>query len=231
VNPALPCAPVERAKDVGVGNGVRGLYKGDRQPRVAFAYRPFNNNKTVIRGGFGIFTMTSLGQLSFNTTNIAVAVVRTTANASASGQPAFQFPSVRTPDNPLTVAGTGDFYQNVNLHYRDPQSAQWNFTVERQLTSDLALRVSYVGMNSYCMSQTVDLNQLPASTSSYNPALTPYPNWGRILSSENLGFANYQALQTEVNKTFSHGLFFQASHTWAKNLSNIGGDRRPSRPR
>jgi hypothetical protein len=224
VNPALPCAPVERAKDVGVGNGVRGFYKGDYQPRVAFAYRPFNNNKTVIRGGFGIFTMTSLGQLSFNTTNIAVAVVRTTANGSASGQPAFQFPAVRTPDNPLTVAGTGDFYQNVNLNYRDPQSAQWNFTVERQLTSDLALRVSYVGMNSYRMSQTVDLNQLPASTSSYNPALTPYPNWGRILSSENLGFANYQALQTEVNKTFSHGLFFQASHTWAKNLSNIGGD-------
>ncbi len=222
VNPALPCAPIERASDVGVGNGVRSFYKGNFQPRISFAYRPFQDNKTVIRGGFGIFTMTSLGQLSFNTTNIAVAVVRTTANTSSNGQPAFQFPAVRTPDDPLTTAGTGDFYQNVNLHYRDPQSAQWNFTIERQLVSDVALRVSYVGMNSYRMSQTVDLNQLPISSA---PSATrPYPNWGRILSSENLGFANYQALQTEVNKSFSHGLFVQGSYTLAKNLSNVGGD-------
>jgi len=31
--------------------------------------------------------------------------------------------------------------------------------VERQLAQDLSLRVSYAGMNSYRMSQTVDLNQ------------------------------------------------------------------------
>jgi hypothetical protein len=224
VNPALPCGPVERAAQAGVGNGVRAFYKGNYQPRVSFAYRPFNNNNTVIRGGFGIFTMTSLGQLSFNTTNIAQAVVTTTQNSITNGQPAFQFPSVAAPASALSLAGTGDFYQNVNLHYRDPQSAQWNFTIERQLMQDLALRVSYVGMNSYRMSQTVDLNQLPATDPAYNKLLTPYPNWGRILSSENLGFANYQALQSEVNKSLSHGLFFQASHTWAKNLSNVGGD-------
>jgi hypothetical protein len=44
------------------------------------------------------------------------------------------------------------------------------------------------------------------------------------LSSENLGFANYQSMQTELSKTLSHGLFFQASHTWARNLGNVGGD-------
>jgi len=139
----------------------------------------------VIRGGFGIFTMTSLGQLSFNTTNIDVSVVRTTANSLLpNGQPAYQFPLVRTQDSLLTIAGTGDFYQNVNLGYRDPQSAQWNFTVEREIASDLALKVSYLGMNSYRMSQTVDLNQVPSSAQPYNSTLRPYRNWGRILSSE-----------------------------------------------
>jgi hypothetical protein len=96
--------------------------------------------------------------------------------------------------------------------------------VERQLMSDMSLRVSYVGMNSYRMGQTVNLNQQPVSAEPVDPSLRPYPNWGRILSSENLGFSNYQALQTEFNKNFSHGLLFQFNHTWAKNLGNVGGD-------
>jgi hypothetical protein len=168
--------------------------------------------------------MTSLGQLSFNTTNINVGIVRTTQNQLPNGQPSYQFPSVGRSDNPLLLAGTGDFYQNVNLHYRDPQSAQWNVTIEHQLSSDLALRVSYLGMNSYRMGQTVDLNQVQPGTQPYNANARPYLNWGRILSSENQGFSNYQALQSELNKAFGHGLFFQGSHTWAHNIGNVAGD-------
>jgi hypothetical protein len=223
-NSALPCGPVEAASSLGLGPGVRQFYKRNFQPRIGFAYRPFGDEKTVVRGGFGIFTMTNLGQLSFNTTNIDVAVVRTTPNSMQNGQPAYQFPNVRTPDNPLTVAGTGDFYQNVPTNYRDPQSAQWNLTVERELVRDLTLRVSYVGTNSYRMSQTVDLNQVQASASPYNPNLRPYLNWGRILSSENQGSVNYEGLQSELNQRFRGGLTFQASHVWAKSLGNVGGD-------
>jgi hypothetical protein len=153
VNPALPCGPATLASAMGLGPGVREFYKRNFQPRIGFAYRPFGNNKTVVRGGFGIFTMTNLGQLSFNTTNIHVSVVRTTQNSISGGQAAYQFPNVRTLDNPLSIPGTGDFYQNTPINYRDPQSAQWNFTVERELIRDLTLRVSYLGMNSYRMSQ------------------------------------------------------------------------------
>lgn len=224
VNPALPCARLEKASELGLGNGLREFYKKNFQPRVSIAYRPFKDNKTVLRAGFGIFTMTSLGQLSFNTTNINVGIVQTTSNLLPNGQAAFQFPSVSAALAPSEIAGTGDFYQNVNLHYRDPQSAQWNVTVERQLAQDLGLRVSYVGMNSYRMGQTVDLNQQFPSAAAVDYNARPYPNWGRILSSENQGFANYQALQTEVNKSFSHGLMFQANHTWAHNIGNVGGD-------
>ena len=223
-NPALPCGPVESASSRGLGPGVREFYKRNFQPRFGFAYRPFGDEKTVVRGGFGLFTMTNLGQLSFNTTNISVAVVRTTANAFQAGQPAYQFPNVRTPDSPLTIAGTGDFYQNTPINYRDPQSAQWNLTVERQLLPDTSLRVSYVGTNSYRMSQTVDLNQVQPSTISPNPNSRPYPNWGRILSSENEGSVNYEGLQSELNHRSRGGLTLQASHVWAKSLGNVGGD-------
>ncbi|WP_442886396.1 hypothetical protein [Edaphobacter sp. HDX4] len=66
VNPLLPCAPIEKASNIGVGDGLRAFYKKNFQPRLGIAYRPFADNKTVLRAGFGIFTMTSLGQLSFN---------------------------------------------------------------------------------------------------------------------------------------------------------------------
>jgi hypothetical protein len=223
-NPALPCGPVESASSQGLGPGVRQFYKRNFQPRFGFAYRPFGNEKTVIRGGFGIFTMTNLGQLSFNTTNISVGVVRTTANALQNGQAAYQFPNVTTPVSPQAIAGTGDFYQNTPINYRDPQSAQWNLTVERELVSDTSLRVSYVGTNSYRMSQTVDLNQVQPSSISPNPNPRPYLNWGRILSSENQGDLNYEGLQSELNHRSRGGLTLQASHVWAKSLGNVGGD-------
>jgi hypothetical protein len=223
-NPALPCGPAELASSVGLGPGVRQFYKRNFQPRIGFAYRPFGDENTVVRGGFGIFTMTNLGQLSFNTTNIHVSVVRTTANSVQNGQPAYQFPAVRTPEDPLTIAGTGDFYQNTPINYRDPQSAQWNLTVERELVRDTTLRVSYAGTNSYRMSQTVDLNQVQPSTVSPNPNPKPYPNWGRILTSENQGSVNYEALQSEINQRVRGGLTLQASHVWAKSLGNVGGD-------
>jgi hypothetical protein len=225
VNAALPCAPVEFANSVGLGPGLRQFYNKNFQPRLGFAYRPFGNNKTVVRGGFGIFTMTNLGQLSFNTTNIDVSVVRTTFNPDpVTGKPSYQFPSARTPDNPMLIAGTGDFYQNTLTNYRDPQSAQWNFTVEREIIRDLTLRESYVGMSSYRMSETVDLNQVEPSSISPNPNPKPYPNWGRILSTNNAGHVSYGGLQSELNLHARGGLTLQASHVWAKNLGNIGGD-------
>ena len=168
--------------------------------------------------------MTNLGQLSFNTTNIDVAVVRTSFNPNANGSPTYQFPSVQTVNNPLNIAGTGDFYQNTPIDYRDPQSAQWNMTIEREILRDVTLRESYVGMNSYRMSQTVDLNQVEPSTISPNPNPKPYPNWGRLLSTNNAGHVSYQGLQSELNVRSLSGLTLQASHVWAKSLGNVGGD-------
>ena len=67
---ALPCTNYVTASQDHLPQGLRNTYKGNFQPRVSVAYRPFNDTKTVIRAGFGIYTMTNLGPLPLTTAAI-----------------------------------------------------------------------------------------------------------------------------------------------------------------
>jgi hypothetical protein len=125
--------------------------------------------------------------------------------------------------------GGGTIEQATDPRYRDPQSAQWNVTLERELTPATALRLSYVGMNSYRLNVTVNWNQISPSAQPYVPSpvvdpRAPYQNWGVIYSTENLGGSNYQAMELEATHKSSKGLYFSANCTWAHNISDAQGD-------
>ena len=128
--------------------------------------------------------------------------------------------------------GGGGLDQGVDPNYRDPQANQWNLTVERQVTNNDSVRASYVGMHTYRLSITEDLNQIPASTTPYQTTAAspyvdpraPYPNWFTLYSTFNAGKANYDALELEWSHKNSHGLYFDASYTLAKNLADNQGD-------
>jgi hypothetical protein len=217
-----PCTNVLTASQDHLPQGLRQLYKRDFDPRVSVAFRPFRDNKTVLRAGFGIFTVSTLGPMSFNNAGNPLSVVHTYAN-NMSGQPQFQFPATTPPTN-VIVYGGGTLDQANDPLFRDPQAAQWNVTIERQLNPSTLLRVSYVGMNSYRLAVTEDLNQVHPSARAYSPSNTPYPNWFTLLSTENAGFANYQAVQVEANHQMAKGIFFQGNYALAKNLSDAQGD-------
>ncbi len=226
---SLPCTNVVLNGQEGLPAGLRQLYKGDYDPRISLAYRPFNDNKTVFRAGFGIFTVTNLGQLQNNNESNPQAAVHTYQNAIGSnGLPLIQFPNTIATSQ-LVQLGGGTLEQATDPYYRDPQSAQWNVTLERELFWNTALRVSYVGMNSYRLNVSVNLNQIAPSAIPYNPSpfvdpRAPFQNWNVIYSTENLGFQNYQAMQVELNHKFGGGLSFQANYTWAKDISDAQGD-------
>ncbi len=226
---SLPCTNVVLNSQEGLPAGLRQLYKGDYDPRIGIAYRPFNDNKTVIRAGLGIFTVTNLGQLQNNNESNPQASVHTFQNGIGSnGLPLFQFPNTIAASQ-LNQLGGGELEQATDPYYRDPQSAQWNVTVERQLTQATAVRASYLGMNSYRLNVSVNLNQIAPSALPYVPSpfvdpRAPFPNWGVIYSTENLGFQNYQALQLEASHRMSNGLSFQADYSWTHDISDAQGD-------
>ncbi|WP_245632154.1 TonB-dependent receptor [Edaphobacter aggregans] len=224
VNPnynAGTCTPVVTNSQAGLPGGLRQRYLRNFDPRVSVAYRPFKDNKTVVRAGFGIFTVTALGQLQNNMESTPQAAVNLWQNNNA-GTPLFTFPHV-TPQGAGLQFGGGIFEQGVDPHYRDAQSAQWNLTVERELTSNTSVRISYVGMNSYRLNVSVNLNQSKPTTSS-TPNPVPFQNWGVIYSTYNLGKQNYQAMELEATHRMARGLSYKANYTWAHNISDAQGD-------
>jgi hypothetical protein len=146
------------------------------------------------------------------------------------GTPLIQFPNTAPPTVGVQYGGGLD--QGVDPNYRDPQANQWNFTVERQLTSNDSLRASYVGMHTYRLNITEDLNQIPASTTPYQTTAAspyvdpraPYHNWFELYSTFNAGEANYNGLEVEESHKTSHGFYIDANYTLAKNLADNQGD-------
>jgi hypothetical protein len=221
-NPAPPpavCTPFLTSKQAGWPKGLRNTYT-DFAPRLGFAYRPFADNKTVIRGGIGIFDVTTLGSVFYSVAGIHDGFQASYANGSFGTPGFFQFPNVQS-GNPGNIAlGTQDFRTANQRDKKDPYSIQWNLTVERVLHGNTALRVSYIANRGDQLSWGPDLNQPLPSAISPNPNPPPFPNWKLVFTRAGGAVSTYQSMQTEVIHKYSHGLTFQSTWTWAHNLAD-----------
>jgi len=250
----LPCSSIETANQAGLPQGLRDWNWRDFDPRVSFAWRPFNNDKTVIRAGAGIFTMTTLGPMSFNSGIIALSDLLTYSSCSPINrngpnlafcpqsadpnssfvQDFVQFPYTSPVNAPAAIGGD-DFEEANDPHWKDPSSAQWNLTVEREVTSNTSVRLSYTGQSTYHLPITVDNNQIPASTTPYTvpngyvvDPRAPFQNFLLLEESFSNGTQSYQAGIVDVTQKLAHGAAFQASYTFAKNLDDAQGTDAPS---
>jgi hypothetical protein len=231
-NTQLACTNVVSASSDHLPQGLRDTPMHDFDPRLSVAWRPFNNDHTVIRAGFGLFTATTLGPMSFNNAGVGLSDLLSFPNSVTKGVPAFQFPQTSIPG--LVSLGGGSFEEGNDPHFKDPTSAQWNLTVERQLTSNTTARLSYVGQGTWHLPITIDLNQIPASNTPYVAAngwadpRSPYQNFAMLMYAESAGNANYEAGIAEVQHKTSYGLSFQGNYTWAKNISDAQGNDAPT---
>ncbi len=127
-------------------------------PRVGLAYRV--NDKTIIRGGYGMFYARLLGGLIDDlwTTNgiyqIADSLTATNSTQLAAG-PVFPNALAAAPTGASVGAATIQFAQ-ANL--KTPYSSQGDITLERQLTSDMALTVSGIFSRGVHLMGSQDLN-------------------------------------------------------------------------
>ena len=241
---AIAPTPILTAEQAGIPQGLRYTGKTDWGPRLGFAWQPYRDGKTVLRGGWGRFIETPLGFSLVSGWAVHSSDVATYNQAYGSDgvTPLLSFA------NPFNTAagsstGTAGFYYAFPIHYRDPSVQQWNLTLEQDFGHSIGARFSYTASHGQNLEAMVDLNQVPANFIGYfntdpAPAASgacisdggtliadhrPYPCWSVIQSVANAAVSNYSSGAVELARHSGKSLNFDLSYTFTRDLSNAGG--------
>lgn len=192
-------------------------------PRLGIAYQL--NSRTVVRSSFGIFydliagTNQRAQNGSINNANWPGSIGRTvTLNAN------FVEATVDAPFGASNIAQPTPAPTNAAPYY-DPRfkttySQQWNLEIQRQLMSNLALSVAYVGAHSLRLSVGGDYNTAIVPGAIAPRQLWPYApvtTWDR-----SVGQSSYNALQVKVERRLARGFSFLTAYTWSKAIDVAG---------
>jgi hypothetical protein len=206
------------------------LYAATRdgvQPRIGVAWDVTGSQKTIVRGGFGIYRVAVPPFFIWNTATIdprlPVSATYTPVDAPGLAYPlsgrllaAYQDPFVAVAQGlaPAIVTRTV-----VDPARRDPLTRSWNLTVERQFGDTLAVEAGYVGTRTVHALNSVALNLIDPATK-----VRPDPSIGQINLSTSSGRRDYDALQLALRKRLGRGLAANVSYTLSRSTMCGGED-------
>jgi hypothetical protein len=200
-------------------------------PRLGFAFSPFENGKTSLRGGFGTF-FDSRMDTWYNNRIINISPFSPSVSLTTPQGP-FSNPylGVTNPfPAPFPPMSSAQFVLPVQVFGWDP-TTKWltprdysaNLTVEQDLSHGLMSRIAYVGTRGN--HQTVSIDQNPAvyipGSSLTTDQRRHYQGFSNIYQDSQSGNSWYHSAQFSLLKPLSHGFTVSANYTWSRSTDDL----------
>jgi hypothetical protein len=199
-------------------------------PRFGFSYAI--DEKTVIRGGYGIFVGRTTGIMlgtAHSQNGIQVTGITLTCSTTPPN-PCLTYPAIFTAP-PAAGAQTPSLYL-FDKDYAQPYVHQGRLGVERELFSNTSLSVTYLYFKGVHLSRTRDINlSAPVATTVTDPSGTaftvlrhpaarPIPGFTRISLFESTADSRYNGLAVELKRRFARGFQFITAYTFSSAKDN-----------
>jgi hypothetical protein len=213
-------------------------------PRFGFAWTPFSDQKTVIRGGAGIFQgpidvlIPSYGAILDDSGKYINQILPTASTVPvsstaiyAAGIAAGLLPFGHLSSSFINALGqpTGQGAPNrvvfqVDPHYENPYSVQASLSIQHELMRNLSLEVGYLMYHGVHLQMPVELNY--SETGVVDPFVGPrYSIIDKTILQkvgyESIGKSIYHALTVSLSKRLSSGFQFNANYTFSKSLDDV----------
>ncbi len=181
-------------------------------PRLGFNY--LINDKTALRGGYGIFYSLDRGGIDRQLTENPPGVVTEFRFGGAPGSHVrlsdpIPLPTPVNPSSPNLPQGSGVVYIPKDTETTEVQ--QWSVSLQREVFSNTSAMVAYVGTRASNLAANITSSGFAGNVAD------------RLSTTMYIGSSSYDALQASVRRSSRGGLTYLASYTLGNARNNTPG--------